>query len=101
MSNDDRLGKLADAVAKAANAENELRLLGEAFEKLRTALVQAWQNSDPRDEKGREKLWVATTQLTQVERSLRTVVRDGKVAQKEIDAIKKAGEPKSLLRRLV
>lgn len=100
MNVKDRLDKLFGRVTRAASAEAELRLVGEAFEKLRGEYVKAWENSDPRDTHGREKMWVATTILTQVERTLRNTVRDGQVAQKEIDAIKKAGEPKkSSLRR--
>lgn len=92
--------KLIAAVDKAHKAENELRLVGEAFKKLRDSLVDAWQATDPRDDKGREKLWLATTQLTQVERTLRQWVSDGEFAAKEIERIRTAGERKSLKDRL-
>ena len=102
MSDADRAYKLEDAVVKATQAEAELKLLGEAFQKLRADLVKAWEATDPRDQTGREKLWIATTQLTQVERTLRNVVNSGVVAKKELDAIKNAGAPrKPFLRRLV
>jgi hypothetical protein len=98
----DRLMKLDGVVAKAGEAQVELKLLGEAFQKLRNDLVSAWMETNPRDDAGREKLWLATTQLTQVERTLRTVVQSGEVAQKEIAAIKSAGDPrKGLIRRRI
>lgn len=94
----DRENKLHVVMQNAARAAVELELTGAAFAKLRANLIEAWQASDPRDEKGREKLWLATTQLTQVETALRTLVQNGAVAKKEIDAIRKAGDPKRFFR---
>lgn len=92
MSLQDRLLKLAGIVSKGAEAQAELKVLGEAFQHLRERLVESWQATDPRDAIGREKLWLATTQLTQVERALRTVAQNGMIADKEIEVIKKAGD---------
>lgn len=86
--------KLHEQASKGANAFAELALTGAAFAGLRSALIDAWSNSDPRDTTGREKLWVATTQLTHVENALRSHVTNGKIAVKELEAIRKAGEPR-------
>jgi hypothetical protein len=91
---EDREGRLLADVQKGAAAESELRLTGEAFKGLRAALIDAWEKTNPRDSAGREKLWVATTQLAQVEMALRAYVNNGRIAAKEIEAIRKAGEPK-------
>lgn len=93
MNAADRELKLSGIIAKATEATGELRHLGEAFKTLRAQLVTAWEGTDPRDATGREKLWLATTQLTQVERILRSVASSGAIAKKELDALKSAGEP--------
>lgn len=90
----EREGKLHGDVQKGSEAESELRLTGEAFKGLRAALINAWERTDPRDGVGREKLWIATTQLTQVEQALRAYANNGRIAAKELEAIRKAGEPK-------
>jgi hypothetical protein len=79
---------------EAANAE--LLVLGDSFKALRAAYGAAWENSDPRDTAGREKLWSATTILTKVEEALRAHVVTGKVAQKQLDDLRAAGEPKPI-----
>lgn len=94
MTTEDREGKLLADVQRGAQADAELRLTRDAFKGLRSALITAWEKTDPRDTAGREKLWIATTQLTQVEQALIAHVTNGRVAQKEIDAIRRAGEPK-------
>ena len=90
----DREGKLLADMQKGNEADAELRLTAEAFKGLRAALVTAWETTNPRDTAGREKLWVATTQLTQIEAALRGYVANGRIASKEIEAIRKSGEPK-------
>lgn len=90
----DREGKLYADLQKGAAAEAELRITGEAFAGLRAALIDAWEKTDPRDTTGREKLWIATTQLTQVETALRRHVANGRTAAAEIEKIRRAGEPK-------
>lgn len=71
----------------------ELNETGSAFAKLREEYTAAWLGSDPRDTAGREKLWIATTILTKVEEQLRQVVITGKIAEKQIEALRKTGEP--------
>jgi hypothetical protein len=89
--------KLLRQVEKGAVADRELRLLGEAFTDLKAAYMQAWENTAPRDTAGREKLWEACTILSKVEGQLRSFVQTGVIAGKQIDEIRKAGEPKKLL----
>jgi len=92
LTNED---KLALAQAKGIAAQQELKLVGEAFEDLKKGYIEAWSNSDPRDTAGREKIWAATTILTQVEKRLRSHVSNGKVAEQQLEAIRnKAPAPK-------
>jgi hypothetical protein len=74
-------------------AEDNLRSLGDAFKVLRGAYVTAWENTDPRDSIGREKLWIATTLLSKVEGQMRSYVTNGKLATKALEEIRRAGEP--------
>jgi hypothetical protein len=85
---------------KGVDADRELREVGSAFEEVKKRLVSAWMETNPRDEAGREKLWVATTILAQVETVLRTHVANGTVADKELERLKRAGEPKFRLRNI-
>jgi hypothetical protein len=85
-------GKLLSAVSTMNAAEQELRVVGSAFKKLHDEYFLAWKNTNPRDDKGREKLWVATTILTAVEKSLRSTIANGRVAQADLDRIRVSGE---------
>jgi hypothetical protein len=89
--------KLLREAEKGHHAEHELKLLGGAFTDLKAAYMQAWESTDPRDTAGREKLWIACTILSKVEGQLRSHVANGRVAERQIDEIRKAGEPKKLL----
>lgn len=93
MSTEDKLIADADAGAAAARA---LEITGEAFAELKQQMFDAWLASDRRDEAGREKLWIATTTLSKVEGLLRKRVMNGRVAEREIDAIRQAAERKKL-----
>jgi hypothetical protein len=94
LSNEDKLTADVDAGAAAARA---LEVTGEAFAELKQQMFDAWLASDTRDEAGREKLWIATTTLSKVEGLLRKRVMNGRVAECEIEAIRKAAERKKLL----
>lgn len=100
MNSDQEL-KLHAQQTKGGAAEYELALTREAFAKLRDEYIKAWTNSDPRDAAGREKIWTAMTVLSQVEKHLRTCVDNGTVAKKELDALRRAGEPKKKILGLV
>lgn len=79
--------KLNLSVSRAARAKSLLNdeLLQEAFAKLDAAYVQAWRDSDPRDNDGRQRVWQAIQVLGKVRAHLTTMVSDGKLAQHEID----------------
>lgn len=89
--------KLVVQQVRGNAAHQELKVTGDAFVNLKKRYVDAWAASDPRDTAGREKLWVATTILSAVESQLRQYVADGKVADKELDRIRNAGQPKKIL----
>lgn len=86
---------IADQNAGAA-ARSDLLAVGDAFDEVKGNLFAAWMRTAPRDDTGREKLWVATTLLTQVEKVLRNRVSNGQVAEVELEAIRKAGDPKKI-----
>lgn len=94
MIDEDKLTADADKGAAAARA---LEVTGEAFAELKKQMFDAWVASGTRDEAGREKLWIATTQLSKVEELLRKRVMNGRVAEREIDAIRKEAERKKVL----
>jgi hypothetical protein len=91
----DNEAKLIAQQNRGAVADAELKVTGDSFKALRAEYGKAWENSDPRDTAGREKLWLATTILTKVEEALRAHVSTGKIAQQQLDALRSAGEPKS------
>jgi hypothetical protein len=90
-------GKLIADQVKGADAERALQIVGEAFSELKKQMFDAWVASSTRDEAGREKLWIATTQLSKVEDLLRKRVMNGRIAERELDAIRKAAEAKKFL----
>lgn len=89
--------KMDAQLSRGIAAERDLAVLSEAFEATKKRYVDGWLASDPRDTAGREKLWVATTIVSLVESQLRQYVSDGKVAEAQLEEIRKAGEPKSRL----
>jgi hypothetical protein len=90
----DNEDKLNTALSLGMAAAAELGVLAKAFEAVKSQYTDGWLLSDPRDDAGREKLWVATTILSRVEHQLRQYVSDGKVAERNIEELRKAGEPK-------
>src|ERR1700761_6233468 len=90
MSDENRL---TEQMAKGALADAALREVGSAFDEIKREIAAAWMESAPRDDAGREKLWLATTLLTRVENVLRTRMANGHVAKAELDALRKAGGP--------
>lgn len=93
MSNED---KLIAQVNTGVAAEKALDVVAEAFAELKGKMFEAWVASDTRDEAGREKLWISTTLLSKVEEILRKRVVNGRFADKELEAIRKAAEQKKL-----
>lgn len=88
--------KLYAAVEKGAIAQNELRLTNEAYEEVKHRLQLKWLSTQAHDTAGREKLWLSTCLLSQVQNVMLRHVRDGQIAEKEIEAIRKAAKHKRL-----
>lgn len=80
--------------SRGIDASKSLETFNVAFESVKTAYVDAWMKSNPRDTDGREKLWVATTIASAVQAQLLQWVQDGKVAERQLEQIRRAGEPK-------
>lgn len=87
-------GKTHAQIAAAGEAAAELKQTAAGFITLRASYIDAWEKTDARDTTGREKLWVAMTILAKVETHLRSVVNNGVVAKREIEALRTAGEPR-------
>lgn len=92
--------KLFAAANKGGAAKVQLDAIGDGFEEVKQQYVDAWLRSDVRDTAGREKLWVATTIITLVEKQLRTHVANGRLAESELEKIRKAGEAPSVVDRV-
>ena len=82
-------GKLSAAIARAARAQAliEDELLQEAFAALEMRYVEEWRASQFRDTDARERLWQAVNVLRKVKDHLARILADGRLAQREIDAI--------------
>jgi len=65
-----------------------------AFESLEQAYFKAWRESDAKDEHGRQNLYLAANIVSKVRDHLRKISDDGKLAEREIEEIRKFGEPK-------
>lgn len=89
-------GKLLEQTSLGSHAQAELNTLGKAFSDVRAELTTAWAASGPKQEHDREKLWLAVSLLTRVENIMRGYAANGRVAQKQLDEIRKAGEPKTV-----
>lgn len=96
MTNED---KLQLQLQRGSAAKQELSVTKDAFEAVKKQYVDAWMGSDVRDTAGREKLWVATTILSLVEKQLRQYVADGRLAEAELKKIRKAGEKPTVIDR--
>jgi hypothetical protein len=82
-------GKLSVAIARAARAQVliEDALLAEAFAALEARYVEEWRLSQFRDTDARERLWQAVNVLRKVKDHLSRILADGRLAQREIDAL--------------
>jgi hypothetical protein len=81
--------KLNAHLARGARAEAllENELLQEAFLRLEERYVEEWRVCQFRDTDARERLWQAVNILGKVKDHLAKIVRDGKLAQREIDQL--------------
>ncbi len=62
--------------------------LGELFDRLRSAYVESWTNTDPIDVEGRERLYMAVQVLEHVRTNLRVLAEAGKLATAQIERLK-------------
>ena len=81
--------KLNGEIERRARAEALLQneLLREAFAELEQRYVEEWRGSEPRDADARERLWQAVNVLRKVKDHLSRVVRDGRLAQRQLDEL--------------
>jgi hypothetical protein len=81
--------KLNADTARQARAEALLanELLQEAFARLEDRYLEEWRVSQFRDTDARERLWQAVNIVGKVKDHLAKIVRDGKLAQREIDQL--------------
>jgi hypothetical protein len=84
-------------VTRAAQAEALLRneLLQEAFTGLEKQFVDAWRMTQVRDTDARERLWQAVNVVGKVQDALRGHVNNGKLAQRELEAIARNMPPRN------
>ena len=83
--------KLNQDIARATQAEALLRngLLQDAFTGLEMQFMDAWRLTQVRDTDARERLWQAVNVVGKVQDVLRVHVNNGKLAQRQLDAIAK------------
>jgi hypothetical protein len=81
--------KLNADLARRSRAEALLQdeLLQEAFLRLEGRYIEEWRVSQFRDTDARERLWQAVNILGKIRDHLAKIVRDGKLAQREIDQL--------------
>jgi hypothetical protein len=93
MSN---LDKLAHDTGRALRANQLLddELLVEAFKMLEEAYTLGWRNTTLEDAAGREKLFLAVNIVGKVRGHLALIVRNGKLAQAELNEIAAAAQRK-------
>ena len=84
-------GKARDAVLRAEKAEALLRneLLTEAFDYLECQFVQAWKSSGIGEAEDRERIYQLSQNLEALKGYFQTVISDGKMAQSQIDEVKR------------
>jgi len=84
-------GKARDAVLRAEKAEALLRneLLTEAFDYLEQQFIQAWRSSGIGEAEDRERIYQLSQNLEALRGYFQTVISDGKMAQSQIDEVKR------------
>ena len=84
-------GKARDAVLRAEKAEALLRneLLTEAFDYLEQQFIQAWWSSGIGEAEDRERIYQLSQNLEALKGYFQTVISDGKMAQSQIDEVKR------------
>ena len=83
--------KLRDKQARAEKAASLLRheLFVEAFDYLDTQFVKAWKSSEVADNETRERIYNLSQALNAVRGYFQSVVEDGKLAEAQIEDLKR------------
>ena len=84
-------GKARDAVLRAEKAEALLRneLLTDAVDYLEQQFIQAWRSSGIGEAEDRERIYQLSQNLEALKGYFQTVISDGKMAQSQIDEVKR------------
>ena len=84
-------GKAREAVLRAEKAEALLRneLLTEAFDYLERQFIQAGRSSGIGEAEDRERIYQLSQNLEALKGYFQTVISDGKMAQSQIDEVKR------------
>jgi hypothetical protein len=83
--------KLRDKQARAEKAASLLRheLFVEAFDYLDTQFIEAWKSSEVADNETRERIYNLSQALNAVRGYFQSVVEDGKLAEAQIEDLKR------------
>ena len=84
--------RLHREMAAGARAQAELGTLDEAFAALKDQYVTAWQKSGLAEREARERLWQAVQIVDRVQQHLRQVAGGGRLAERQLDEIRRVGE---------
>ena len=84
--------KLHQELAAGARAQAALGEFEEAFARLKAQYIAAWQASGLREHDARERLWQAVQIVDKVEAHLRQVAAGGKLAERQLEDVKRLGE---------
>ena len=63
--------------------ENEAYI--QAFDLIKSEVLQQWADSPARDTEGREKLWLMQSLLNKLQQTLKTTMETGKLASLELE----------------
>lgn len=86
MAEEHKLLRDTDRALKARDLlENEF--FNEALVNIKAELMLAWETTPARDTDGRERCWTAVQQLGRLKGYFETMIRDGKLAQVQLDAL--------------
>ena len=84
--------RLHREMAAGVRAQAELSALDDAFVALKAQYVAAWQQSGLRESEARERLWQAVQIVDRVQQHLRQVAGGGRLAERQLDEIRRVGE---------
>ena len=83
------LVEVCHGASAAAGWWGELEQTGDAFATLKAEYVKAWEATPLRDTEGRERIWQAVQIIGKVESHLIQQVQNGKIAEADIQRLRK------------